>query len=63
MNDEFLRENENLVRAKNRRKQNDKLQDEYDEKKNQRELQRKLENEDLRQRELDEQKKEHYKKI
>jgi hypothetical protein len=57
MNDEFLRENENLVRAKNRRKQNDKLQDEYDEKKNQRELQRKLENEDLRQRELDEQKK------
>ena len=57
MNDEFLKENENLVRAKNRRKQNDKLQDEYDEKKNQRELQRKLENEDLRQRELDEQKK------
>ncbi len=56
MNDEFLRENENLVRAKNRRKQNDKLQDEYDEKKNQRELQRRLENEDLKQRELDEQK-------
>ena len=56
MNDEFLRDNENLMRSKNRRKQNEKLQDEYDEKRNQRELQKKLENDDMINREKEEQK-------
>ena len=57
LNDEFLKDNENLVKLRNKRKLNEKNMDEYNEQKNQQMIQKQIDEEDNRKLFLENQKK------
>jgi len=57
LNDEFLKDNENLVKLRNKRRLNEKNMDEYNEQKNQQMIQKQIDDEDSRKLFLENQKK------
>ena len=57
LNDEFLKDNENLVKLRNKRRLNEKNMDEYNEQKNQQMIQKQIDDEDNRKLFLENQKK------
>jgi hypothetical protein len=57
LNSEFLKDNENLMKLRNKRRLNEKNMDEYNEQKNQQMIQKKIEDEDYQKQLLENQKK------